>query len=232
MNKNKTVLILIDIQNESNFGVENVESVVENASTLISACREQEIPIIYTRQINRADRKGLSRDEELNPDGTPVYYCSGTDAVEIISDIAPASGDIVLDKYRWSAFYQTSLDLFLDGMGVEDIIIGGLVSDGCLMTSAIDGYYRNYQIHLIKDMCATTCDGGHIGSILMMANWLYGIQIYNAAEIIKRLKGQTYRVWQSDRAAPFHFTPENMRELYARLDDEATLQGEQTNENN
>ncbi|WP_394706925.1 cysteine hydrolase family protein [Marispirochaeta sp.] len=60
-----------------------------------------------------------------------------------------------MDKYRWSAFYQTSLELFLQSTGAKNIIIGGLVTDGCLMTSVMgmritgiirlscQGYVRN-----------------------------------------------------------------------------------------
>lgn len=221
LDKEKYVLVLIDIQKESRFGVENILTVVNISRKLIDTCRSLGIPLIYTRQINRQDGVGLSRGEELDNSGNPVFYCTNTDAIEIIDDIAPDEKDIVVDKYRWSAFYKTSLELFLQSIGAKNLIIGGLVTDGCLMTSVIDGYYRDFQIHLVKDMCATTCEGGHMASIMIMANWVYGIRIYNAEQMVRCLKGQDYSVWESTKAVPFHFTPENMRREYSRLDTEA-----------
>jgi nicotinamidase-related amidase len=225
MESARQALVLIDIQNESQFGIQNIEHVIANSKKIITTCRSRGIPIIYTRHINRSDGVGLSQGEELDAAGKPVFYCSGTEAVNIVEDIVPQAEDIVIDKYRWSAFHQTSLDLFLRSMGVEELLVGGLVSDGCLMTSLIDGYYRDYRIHLIKDICATTCDGGHIASILIMANWVYGIKIYSTEEMLKRLNGDGYYVWESKQAAPFRFTPENMRAMYAKLDSDAVFKG-------
>lgn len=217
----KSALVLIDIQNESRFGIEDLESVVDNAKHLLSVCRNYKVPVIYTRQMNRRDLVGISRGEELDDQGTPIFYRGDTQAVNIIDDIAPVAGDIVLDKYRWSAFYQTSLELFLKSLGVEHVIIGGLVTDGCLMSSVFDAYYRDYQIHLVKDMCATTCSGGHISSVLMMANWIYGIKIYNTRDVARCLQGKSYCMWESNQTAPFRFTPENMRDMYSKLDSDA-----------
>lgn len=217
-------LLLIDIQKESQFGIQNIEQVIKESKRVIDQCRQCGIPVIYTRHVNRRDGVGLSRGEERTDSGSPVFYCSGTEAVEVMEELEPQPQEIVIDKHRWSAFYQTSLDLYLRSLGVEEIIIGGLVSDGCLMTSLIDGYYRDYQVHLVKEMCATTCDGGHLASVLIMANWVYGLKIYRAEEMLKRLRGEGYYVWQAPQAAPFRFSPENMREMYARLDSEAAYQ--------
>ncbi|WP_319561770.1 hypothetical protein [Marispirochaeta sp.] len=72
-------------------------------------------------------------------------------------------------------------------------------------------------------MCATTCEGGHIASIMIMANWVYGIKIYNADQMLRHLNGEDYEVWESKKAAPLHFTPENIRQEFARLDKEASF---------
>jgi nicotinamidase-related amidase len=217
----KFTLVLIDIQNESRFGIQGLEEVVHNSKQLLNACREAGIPVVYTRQINRSDGVGLSLGEELSADGRPVFYCSDTAAVDIIPDIAPLENELVVDKYRWSSFCATSLDIFLKGLGTRELILGGLVTDGCLMTSAFDAYFRDYRLHLVRDICATTCQGGHMASIMIMANWIYGLKIYRTSEMVKFIRGEPYCVWESKTAAPFAFTPENMREQYARLDSEA-----------
>ncbi|TMN21678.1 cysteine hydrolase family protein [Lentibacillus cibarius] len=216
----KTALIIIDMQNESQFGIHGVDNIVDSTSKLIAECRKHNIPIIYTRQINRLDAVGLSKQEPLNQDDEPVFYHSGTDAIDIIDAIQPESHDIVIDKYRWSGFYQTDLDLILRSMGIKHIILGGVVTDGCVMTSVFDAYFRDYQVNLVKDICGATNEGAHMSSILTMANWIYNLAIFNSSEMIKKLSGQTYTFWESTYPDQLQFTPENLRDVFARLDQE------------
>lgn len=220
MNLEKTALVLIDMQKESNYDIVELEKVIHNAQLLIEQCRSINIPVIYTRQINRKDTIGLSNHELLDDDGSPVYYNGGTNAIEIFDSIKPVSTDIVIDKYRWSAFFETSLDLMLKSQGIEHLIIGGLVTDGCVMTTVFDGYFRDYQINFVKDMCGTTSIGAHMSSILIMANWVYDLHIYNTAEMIKKLKGEPYHSWEPAAPDQLHFTPENMREVFGEFHNE------------
>lgn len=213
----KTALILIDLQKESDFGVKGVEDVVPNAKTLIEACRSHNLPIIYTRQINRADGAGLSNGEPLKSDGTPVFYSTDRDDYKIIDELEPNESDVVIDKHRWSAFYETSLDLFLRDKGIEHIIIGGLVTDGCLMTSVFDAYFRNYQVNLVKDICATTNEGAHMSSMLIMSNWVYDIQIYDTQEMVKKLNGEEHHVWKASEPDSLQFTADTLKETFEKL---------------
>jgi len=218
MKLKNTALLLIDLQNESQYGIQGLDTVINNAASLIEQCRQHNIPIIYTRQINRSDGLGLPYNDPVDEAGKPKFYRGDTKAVEIIDAVAPQKGDLVIDKYRWSGFYETSLDLMLKSLQVEDLIIGGLVTDGCLMTSVFDGFFKNYRIHLVKDLCSTTNEGAHMSSILIMANWVYGIEIYNNLEMINRLNGENYLSWKSQSPDSLHFTPENMREVFHKLD--------------
>lgn len=221
MEKAKSALLLIDIQKESQNELKEINKVVKNSKQLIDTCRALNIPVIYTRHINRADGIGLSYKDPVNKDGKPVGYRTGTDNIEIIDEIAPLDHEIVIDKLRWSGFYGTSLDIFLKNLNVKHLMIGGLVTDGCLMTSVFDGYFRDYEINLIKDMCATTSEGSHMASILIMANNVFGIKIYDTVQMIKNLNGEDYYVWESTKPDELKFTPENMREIFAKLTSEA-----------
>mgnify|MGYP001770792032 CR=1 FL=1 len=217
MNTNNTALVLIDLQKESNFGLEQMEEVITNSKRLIDGFREKNIPIIYTRQINRADGVGLSLGEPLNEDGTPFYYNASTESIEIFDEIKPQDGDIVIDKYRWSAFHETSLDLTLRSLNVTDIVIGGVVTDGCLLTSVFDAYFRDYKIHLVKDICGASNEGSHMASLMMIANWVYALKMYDTTNILKRINGEKYYAWESDKVDSLHYNAENMREIFNKL---------------
>lgn len=217
LDKTKTALVLIDLQKESEFGIDGVDTVVNKAKSLISVCRMIGIPVIYTRHINREDTIGLSNEEPLTEDGKPVFYNNGTDAVDIIDKIKPEKHDVVIDKYRWSSFYDTSLDLMLKSMGIKHLIMGGFVTDGCLVTSVFDAYFRDYQVNLVKDVCGATNEGAQMASILMMANWVYDLVVYDTSEMIKKLTGKTYNCWESPYPDQLQFTPENMRKVFNKL---------------
>ncbi|MFB4169490.1 cysteine hydrolase family protein [Virgibacillus sp. JSM 102003] len=217
MNNNNTALVLIDLQKESNFGLGQLDQVVKNAKRLIDGFREKDIPIIYTRQINRADGVGLSLGEPLNSDGTPYYYNTANESIEILDGIKPQDGDITIDKYRWSAFHETSLDLTLRSLNVENVVIGGVVTDGCLLTSVFDAYFRDYKIHLVKDICTASNEGSHMASLMMIANWVYTLKMYDTTNILQRINGEDYDAWESDTVDSLQYTPENMREIFNKL---------------
>src|SRR5690625_3617078 len=94
MNKHNTALLIIDLQKESKFGIQNLDTIIKNTNKVIDACRKKEIPIIYTRQINRKDQIGLSKGEPINSDGTPFYYSTANENYEILDEIAPKKEDI------------------------------------------------------------------------------------------------------------------------------------------
>ena len=220
MDLKKTALLLIDLQKESGTSdVVGMSEVVQNAKTLIHTCRQQGIPVIYTRHISRSDAVGLANNEPVNDQGKPIYYNDSTNTIEIIDEIRPQKKDIVIDKYRYSGFYESSLDLMLKSLDIKHLIIGGVLTDCCVLATVLDAYYRDYQVNLVKDMCGTTTLGAHMASILMMANWIYDLKVYDAKHIANQLNGEGFRAWESSSPDELQFSPDNLREVYARLSD-------------
>ena len=220
MDLKKTALLLIDLQKESGTSdVVGMSEVVQSAKTLIHTCRHQGIPVIYTRHISRSDAIGLANKEPINDRGEPIYYNNSTDTIEIIDEIKPQKKDIVIDKYRYSGFYESSLDLILKSLGIKHLIVGGVLTDCCVLATVLDAYYRDYQVNLVKDMCGTTTLGAHMASILMMANWIYDLKVYDTKHIANQLNGEGFQAWESSSPDELQFSPDNLREVYARLSD-------------
>ncbi|MEH7384453.1 isochorismatase family cysteine hydrolase [Bacillus sp. JJ1521] len=220
MDLKNTALLLIDLQKESGTSdVVGMNKIVQNTELLIQTCRENGIPIIYTRHIGRADGVGLANKEPVNEQGGPIYYHAETETIEIIDEIRPKGNDIVIDKYRYSGFYESSLDLMLKSLKVKHLIVGGVLTDCCVLATVLDAYYRDYQVNLVKDMCGTTTEGAHMASILMMANWIYDLKVYDAEQLIKQLNSEEYQVWESSSPDELQFSPENVRDVFAKLSD-------------
>lgn len=218
LQNDKTALLLIDMQKEGGTSdVIGMDDIVQNTANLIDSCRKKNIPVIYTRHINRGDSIGLANDEPLNKDGTPTYYHSLTESIEILDQIKPESNDIVIDKYRYSGFYESNLDLMLKGMGIEHLIIGGVLTDVCVLGTALNAYYRDYQINIVEDMCGTTTEGAHMASILMMANWIYDMKIFKTKQLQRKLNGEDYQLWETAAPDQLQFSPDNMREVFSKI---------------
>ncbi|PSL40842.1 nicotinamidase-related amidase [Salsuginibacillus halophilus] len=214
MNPATTALILIDMQKETNYELPELDGILAKTKTLADECRAQGIPVIYTRQINRADQIGLSKGEPITSDNKPYYYNDDSDAVEIFDEIAPKSGEIVIDKYRWSAFFETSLDLMLRGQGITDVIMAGFVTDGCLMTSTYDAYFRDYQVHMVHDLTATTSQGAHMAAHLMMGSWIYNITFYRAVEMGRYLRGESYQSFAPAGPDSLQFESDHLAQVF------------------
>jgi nicotinamidase-related amidase len=215
--RTQSALLLIDMQKESRYGIEGVDEAVAAAEGVVAACRAGGMPVVFTRHVNRRDGVAVSLDEVFDPEGLPVYYRADTDAATILDALEPQPGDVVLDKHRWSGFHGTSLDLVLRSVGARELFVGGFTTDCCVLTSVYDAYARDYRVCLVPDMCAATTAGSHRAAVLMMANWVYGIEIQAAAELVKKIAGDPHRSWRATAPDQRQFTAETLKESYNSL---------------
>ena len=217
MATSQAALLLVDMQNESQYGVQGVDEAVAAAAAVIAACRTARVPVVYTRHVNRPDGVGVSRGEVFDSEGHPVYYRADSDAITIVDPLAPQPQDTVIDKHRWSGFHGTSLDLTLRSLGVQELFIGGFTTDCCVLTSVYDAYAHDYGVSLVPDMCAATNSGSHQAALLMMANWVYGIEILKSGELIKKVAGEPHRSWRATATDQRQFTAETLQDSYESL---------------
>jgi nicotinamidase-related amidase len=130
-----TALVVIDMQNdfiaegapyESPHGREMIESL----NTLIAACREKRIPIVFTVHAHRADGSDLGAVRHIHPltaDGHALK--ADTAGVQMYPKVDIAEGDYKIQKRRYSAFYATDLELLLRNLGVDTVIIAGVATN-------------------------------------------------------------------------------------------------------
>jgi len=156
-----TAMIVVDMQNhflapgaplESRAGREMVPT-LRRAITL---CRQRGMPVVYTRQLHRRDGtdRRLSKhfwDRDADTDG----LVEGAFGAEIHDDVAPHDGDLVVAKYRYSAFYGTDLERRLRDMGIDTLIVGGVTTENCCHATARDAFFRDFQVGFLSDATAT-----------------------------------------------------------------------------
>lgn len=131
--------------------------ILPRVKKLIEDCRKRGIPVIFTEHCHDASGrdKGLMWDVPLNRPIKEGALRIGAQDTPTFHEIAPLPGEKVIAKHRYSAFYDTDLDTYLRGCGVDTVIITGCMTNYCCGATARDAFFRNYKVIFGDDVTAT-----------------------------------------------------------------------------
>ncbi len=176
----RSAIIVIDMQND--FCTQNgwVDAIggdyradrapIEPLQKLLPALRAAEVPVIWVNWGNRPDLanmppnqihlykpkgSGIGLGDPLPANGAPVLQKDSW-AAAVVDELAPLPGDICVDKYRISGFWDTPLDSILRNLGVRSILFAGVNTDQCVLHSLTDANFLGYGCILVEDCCATS----------------------------------------------------------------------------
>lgn len=157
----KTAMIVVDMQND--FVAEGAmlrsaqaAAMVPRLAQTLKACREKGVRVIYTAHVHRRDGCDMGLYDDLYPPiADRASLVDGTPGVEIFKDLAPAPGEHVIKKHRYSGFYGTDLDIILREWGITTVIVSGTTTENCCHATARDAMFRNYKVVFLSDATGT-----------------------------------------------------------------------------
>lgn len=161
IDKARTALLVIDMQNDfvkkgAILEVPKIRRQIPKIKRLIETCRKLGIPVIYTKQVYRADSKVKPLVLEMLPLLEKEGLRDGTEGAEICDELEPEVGDIVVRKMGFSAFYNTELESILRNINgrrnVDTVIICGTVTNICCESTARDAFERDYKVVFGSDI--------------------------------------------------------------------------------
>ena len=156
-------------------------AILPGVQRLIEAFRDEERPVIYTRHVHHPD----GRDVGIMGWWWDSMCLEGSRESEIYPDIAPLDDDKVLLKHRYSAFYNTDLEIVLRGLAIEDLVISGVMTNLCCETTARDAYIRDYRVFFLADGTGAVNEDMQMASL---RNLSYGFaRITTVDEMIEEL---------------------------------------------
>lgn len=173
-------VIVVDMQNDfgsaggmfdrAGIDIAPIRAAVEPTARVVEAARRAGIPIVYLKMAFRADLSDLGPDDAVNhqrhlfmgvgepieaPDGTRSrVLVRDTWSTEIIDELAPAPGDHVVYKHRFSGFFQTDLEELLRDLAVGDIVFTGCTTSVCVESTLRDAMFRDFRCLLLEDCTA------------------------------------------------------------------------------
>lgn len=170
----KTGLLFFDVLNgyyheAGEAAKQRKKPMVDNAVRLMKAARKASMPIFFARGSHRQDEGTtvmLKTDTNIPlkpwPDGIVTMVkpaaIEGTSGSEVIPELEPSPRDYHIPKHRWSAFFQTYLDLALRAKGIDTVILSGGSTDVGVAATLFAGRDLDYNFIVARDACATNHD--------------------------------------------------------------------------
>jgi nicotinamidase-related amidase len=143
MNK---ALLLIDLQNDyfpgGKFPLWNTAAVLTNIEQAIKAARTKGIPVIHIQHIAKT--------------GIAPFFNQGTAGAKIHPRLLAAAPDapIVVKEYA-DSFVGTKLEEMLSGLGVDELLVCGMMTQNCVTHTAISKSAEKYKVSILPDCCTT-----------------------------------------------------------------------------
>ena len=136
LDQDRTAVLIMDFQNRivNNFA-SDPQGVVQRAAQVLQGARQAGISVIYV-----VHRGGPFR--ESSPD------------VEIHPGVAPAPGETIISKTRTSPFSTTGLDVMLREMGRDSLVLMGVATSGCVLSTMRWAADINYKLIVVADGCS------------------------------------------------------------------------------
>lgn len=155
-------LLVIDMQNYFG-GI--ARTIRENVSSIIASCRSAGMFIVFTRH----GHKDIQEDGGMLDKWWGDNIMVGTPAWELMPGFQPREGELLLDKNRYNAFYNTNLDKELRSRNIEQVLITGVMTNCCCETTARDAFVRDYRVFFVADGAATVNEELHIATLKTLA---------------------------------------------------------------
>jgi ureidoacrylate peracid hydrolase len=141
-------------------------NILANLQRLLAGARDAGLTTFYPSGAHAPDGSDsvdrlTDTDMDLSPGGNaekPIrpHFHKGSRDAEVAPELAPAQGDILVPKQRWSSFFQTNLELQLRVRGLDTVVIAGGSTDVGIASTVFAARDLDYAIVVVRDACYST----------------------------------------------------------------------------
>ncbi len=183
-----TALVIIDMQNDlcvsggtadqMGYDLSLTRAPIAPIMSVLDTMRAQGYQVIHTREGHRPDLSDLPatkrwRARQIMAGNRYLGSCGrilirGEPHWQIIPELAPRSGEVIIDKPGTGAFYATDLELILRTRGITNLVLTGITTDICVSTTLREANDRGFECMVLADCCGSISHDNHVAALNMM----------------------------------------------------------------
>ncbi len=161
-------------------------TVVPNHQRILEAFRQKKIEVIFAMiQSKTADGRDRSLDHKATG-FNELLLPPGSRESEIIPEVTPLDGEIVLQKTTDSVLTGTSLRLMLHNMGIDTVVVTGIYTDQCISCTVRSLADESFKVWLIEDACRAATEEIQNHELTVLNN-IY-CHVINTDELLNAIK--------------------------------------------
>lgn len=185
-----TALLLIDFtvgfNDPEQFGGGNIDAAVKRTVGLLDYARRNGLPVAYTKVIYNKDGSNAGVFTRKAP--RLKTLTTDNPASDIVPELYPREGELVISKTEASGFFATPLAAWLTMRRVDTVIITGATTSGCVRASVVDAMQHNFRTIVARDCVGDRAMGPHEANLFDMQQKY--ADVLDRDEIIAALEAQ------------------------------------------